>query len=57
MNGAIPLFEVNPALDRAALASSFAAERRVQIRYAPVSAATSALTFFWRHCGSGAISQ
>lgn len=25
--------------------------------HAPVKAATRAFTFFWRHCGSGAISQ
>lgn len=32
MSGAIPLFEVNPALDRRALAQRFAGDRRVQIR-------------------------
>jgi SM-20-related protein len=32
MSGGIPLFEVNPALDRKRLARSFARDRRVQIR-------------------------
>ena len=32
MSGAIPLFEINPSLDRKALAERFARERRVQIR-------------------------
>lgn len=32
MSGAVPLFEINPDLDRAALAQRFAADRRVQIR-------------------------
>lgn len=32
MSGGIPLFEVNPALDRAALAQRFARDRRIQIR-------------------------
>ena len=32
MSGGIPLFEVNPGLDRKALAERFARERRIQIR-------------------------
>lgn len=32
MNEAIPLFEINPGLDRAALKSAFAEERCVQIK-------------------------
>lgn len=32
MSGGIPLFEVNPALDRKALATRFARDRRIQIR-------------------------
>ena len=42
MSEAIPLFRINPALDRAALAARFAADRRVQIRnlLTPDTAAT-----------------
>lgn len=32
MSGSVPLFEVNPALDRAALAERFRKDRRIQIR-------------------------
>jgi SM-20-related protein len=32
MSGGVPLFEVNPALDRPRLAETFARERRIQIR-------------------------